>query len=431
MSSTLEGIEKSTATLKIEISPEEYSAAVKKAYNKNKKRFSIQGFRKGKVPKKIIEAHYGKGVFTEDAIEIVFPNAYKQALIDTAITPVTHPDLEQIEKISEEEGATFIVKVGVKPEIVLGDYEGAEIESMEPVISEEEIMAELEKTQEQNARLVTLEEGEVKDGSTVTIDYEGFLNGEPFIGGKDTDYDLIIGSGSFIPGFEEQLIGSKSDEDIDINITFPEEYHDENLKGKDVVFKVKIKGIREKELPKIDDEFAKDSSEFDTLAEMKADIEKALENSKKEQLKGAAEKKVVDYAIDNAKFDVPALMIEEEVSRNLENFEQQMSQQGLSLEDYFKYTNTKLEDFRNNQKKEAERNIRIELVLAQISEIKNIEVSEEELDQEIKNFANAYGKDFEEYKSSLQERMIEYIEANVKRRKTVEMMLDFAIVKAE
>lgn len=431
MSSTLEGIEKGTATLKIEISPDDYSAAVKKAYDKNKKKFAIQGFRKGKVPKKIIEAHYGKGVFTEDAIDIVFPEAYKQAITDTDINPVTRPDLERIEKISEEEGATFIVKVGVKPEIVLGDYKGAEIDSLDPVISEDEIMAELKKAQEQNARLITLEEGQVKDGSIATIDYEGFLNGEAFIGGKDTDHELTIGSGSFIPGFEEQLIGSKIGDQVEVNITFPEEYHAENLKGKDVIFKVMIKGIQEKELPEIDDEFAKDTSEFDTLAEMKADLEAGLKETRKEQLKGSEEMKVVDFAVDQAKFDVSDLMIEEEVDRNLENFENQMSQQGLSLKDYFKYTNTKIEDFRANLKTEAERNIRIELVLAQISDVENIEVSEDELDQEIRTFADAYGKDFEEYKSSLQERMIEYIEANVKRRKTVEMMLNSAVVKAE
>ncbi len=431
MSSTLESIEKGTATLRIEISPEDYSAAVKKAYDKNKKRFSIQGFRKGKVPKKIIEAHYGKGVFTEEAIDIVFPEAYKQALTDTDINPVTHPDLERIEKISEEEGATFIVKVGVKPEIVLGDYKGAEIDSLDPIISEDEIMAELKKTQEQNARLITLEEGQVKDGSIATIDYEGFLNDEAFIGGKDSDHELTIGSGSFIPGFEEQLIGAKIGDKLEVNITFPEDYHAENLKGKDVVFKVEIKGIQEKELPEIDDEFAKDTSEFDTLAEMKSDIEANLKETKKEQLKNAAEMKVVDFAVDQAEFDISDIMIEEEVDRNLDNFEKQMSQQGLSLDDYFKYTNTKVEDFRENLKKEAERNIRIELVLAQISDVEDIQAPEEDLDKEIKTFADAYGKDFEEYKSSLQERMIEYIEANVKRRKTIEMMLDAAVVKAE
>ncbi|WKY46394.1 trigger factor [Eubacteriaceae bacterium ES3] len=431
MSSTLESIEKSTATIKIEISPEEYSQAVKKAYDKNKKRFSVPGFRKGKVPKQVIESHYGKGIFMEDAIDIVFPSAYTKALEEIDINPVTRPDLEQIEKISEEEGATFIVKVGVKPEIVLGDYKGAEIDSLEPVISEEKIAAELEKMQDQNSRLVTLEEGEVKDGSVATIDYEGFLGDEPFVGGKDSDYDLKIGSQTFIPGFEEQLIGGKIGESLDVNVTFPEEYHAENLKGKDVVFKVQIKGIKEKELPVLDDEFAKDVSEFDTLEELKEDLTKKLFETEKEQLKGKAQSDVVEFALASAEFDVPDLMIEEEVDQNMQTFENQMSQQGLTLDDYFKYTNTSRVDFRNNLKGDAEKNIRVELVLATIGEVENVEVTEEEVDAEIKVFAEAYGKDFEEYKGSLQDRMIEYIEANVRRRKTIDMLLDAAVQKAE
>ncbi|MDI3535745.1 MAG: trigger factor [Eubacteriaceae bacterium] len=430
MSSTLESIEKSTATIKIEVSPEEYSQAVRKAYDKNRKRFSVPGFRKGKVPKQVIESHYGKGVFMEDAIDIVFPPAFTKAIEELELNPVTRPDLEQIEKISEEEGATFIVKVGVKPEIVLGDYKGAEIDSLEPVIDDKKIMAELQKMQDQNSRLITLEEGEVKDGSTATIDYEGFLGDEPFVGGKDSDYDLKIGSQTFIPGFEEQLIGAKIGESLDVNVTFPEDYHAENLKGQDVVFKVAIKGIKEKELPELDDEFAKDISEFDTLEEYKADLSKKLFDSEKEELKGKAQSDAVEFALNAAEFDVPYLMIEEEVDQTMQNFENQMSQQGLTLDDYFKYTNTNREDFRNNLKGDAEKNIRIELVLATIGEVENIAVSEEEIDEEIKVFAEAYGKDFEEYKNSIQDRMKEYIEANVKRRKTVDLLVDAAVVKA-
>jgi trigger factor len=366
----------------------------------------------------------------EDAIDIVFPPAFTKAIEELELNPVTRPDLEQIEKISEEEGATFIVKVGVKPEIVLGDYKGAEIDSLEPVIDDEKIMAELQKMQDQNSRLITLEEGEVKDGSTATIDYEGFLGDEPFVGGKDSDYDLKIGSQTFIPGFEEQLIGAKIGESLDVNVTFPEDYHAENLKGQDVVFKVAIKGIKEKELPELDDEFAKDVSEFDTLDELKEDLSKKLFETEKEQLKGKAQSDVVEFALNAAEFDVPYLMIEEEVDQTMQNFENQMSQQGLTLDDYFKYTNTNREDFRNNLKGDAEKNIRIELVLATIGEVENIAVSEEEIDEEIKVFAEAYGKDFEEYKNSIQDRMKEYIEANVKRRKTVDLLVDAAVVKA-
>lgn len=430
MSTTVESIEKNIATLKIEIGPEEFSKAVKKSYDKNKKRFSVPGFRKGKVPKKVIEAYYGQGVFLEDAIDFAFPSAYDGALKETEIKPVTRPDLENIEKISEEEGATFIVKVGVKPEITLGEYKGAEINSLEAVITEEEMAAELAKLQDQNSRLITLDEGEVKDGSTTTIDYEGFLDNEPFVGGKDSDYELVIGSGTFIPGFEEQLIGAKMGEETTVNVTFPEDYHAEGLKGKSVIFKVLVKGIKDKELPVLDDEFAKDTSEFDTLEELKADLEKKLLETKKNQLKGAAESQAVTFAVDNAEVEIPYLMVEEEVDRNLENFEMQMKQQGISLEDYFKFTNVNKEDFRENLKADAERNIKIELVLSKIIEVENIEVTEDAVDEEIKVYADAYGHDFEEYKKNLQERMLDYIRTNVQRRKAIEMLVEAGKAKA-
>lgn len=429
MSATVESIEKNIATLKIEISPEDYSKAVKKSYDKNKKRFSVPGFRKGKVPKTVIESYYGKNVFMEDAIDFAFAPAYTSALEEIEIKPVTRPDLENIEKISEAEGATFIVKVGVKPEITLGEYKGAEVDSLDAVISEDEIAAELTKMQDQNARLITLETGEVKDGATVTIDYEGLLEEVPFEGGKGADYDLVIGSGSFIPGFEEQLIGAKLGEETTVNVSFPEEYHAENLKGKAVVFKVLVKGIKEKELPALDDEFAKDTSEFDTLDELKADIEGRLKEAKSVELKKAAEIAAVNFAVDNATIDIPYLMVEEEVDRNLESFESQMKQQGISLDDYFKFTNVNRDDFRNNLKEDAERNIRTELVLSRIGEVEALEAIEAEMDEEIKVFADAYGHDFEEYKKGLQERMLDYIKANIIRRKTVEMLVDVAITK--
>lgn len=429
MSATVESIEKNIATLKIEISPEDYSKAVKKSYDKNKKRFSVPGFRKGKVPKTVVESYYGKNVFMEDAIDFAFAPAYASALEETEINPVTRPDLENIEKISEQEGATFIVKVGVKPEIKLGEYKGAEVESLEATISEEEITEELEKMRDQNARLVTLETGEVKDGNTVTIDYEGFLGDEPFEGGKDTDHDLIIGSGTFIPGFEEQLIGTKLGENVVVNVTFPDEYHAENLKGQSAVFKVLVKGIKEKELPALDDEFVKDTSEFDTLDELKADIKTRLKDAKTAELRKAAEIAAVNFAVENAEVDVPYLMIEEEVDNNLKNFESQMQQQGLSLDDYFKYTNVNREEFRDNLKADAERNIKTELILSKIGEVETLDATEAEMDEEIKVFADAYGHDFEEYKKGLQERMLDYIKANIIRRKTVEMLVDVAVTK--
>jgi trigger factor len=283
--------------------------------------------------------------------------------------------------------------------------------------------------QDQNARLVTLETGEVKDGATVTIDYEGFLNDEPFLGGKDTDHDLVIGSGSFIPGFEEQLIGVKIGEETTVNVTFPDEYHAENLKGQAVVFKVAVKGIKEKELPELDDDFAKDTSEFDTLEELKADVEARLKAAKTAELRKAAEIAAVNFAVENTEIDVPYLMIEEEVDNNLQNFESQMKQQGISLDDYFKFTNVNRDEFRENLKEDAERNIKTELILSKIGEMEALEATEEEVDEEIKVFADAYGHDFEEYKKGLQERMLDYIKANIIRRKTVDMLVDAATTK--
>lgn len=430
MSATVESIEKNIATLKIEINPEEFSKAVKKSYDKNKKRFSVQGFRKGKAPKKVIESYYGQGVFLEDAIDFAFPDAYTAALKETEIKPVTRPDLEKIEKMTEAEGATFIVKVGVKPEIKLGEYKGAEIESLKAVISDDEIAEELGKMKEKNGRLITLEEGVVEDGVTAIIDYEGFYNDVPFDGGKGVDHELVIGSGSFIPGFEEALIGAKIGEEATVNITFPEDYHAEELKGKPVIFKTMVKSIKVKELPELDDEFAKDTSEFDTLDELKDDTKKRLIETKEKELKSVAETAAVNFAVDNAEIEIPYLMVEEEVDRNIENFEQQMKQQGISLEDYFKFANVNRDDFRNNLKVDAERNIKIELVLSKIGEIEAQEVSEDELDEEIKVYADAYNKEFEEYKKTLDERMIEYIKVNVQRRKSVEMIVESAIEKA-
>lgn len=428
MSAKVLETEKNIATLEIVIEKDDFQAAMKQSYNKNKKYFSVQGFRKGKAPRKIIEAHYGKGVFLEDAIDFAFPKAYKAALDDTKIEAVTRPELDKVDDVSDD-GATFIVKVGVKPAVVVKDYKGAEIESLEAVVSDEDIAAKLAEMQNQNARIISDEEAQAKTGDTVDIDYEGFVNDEPFIGGKDEGYSLELGSNTFIPGFEEQLVGVKTGDEVEVKVTFPEEYHAENLKGQDAIFKVKVNEVKVKELPELDDEFAKDVSEFDTLEELKADTAEKLKEQKTQMLRQKAEQAVIENAVNNAELEVPYIMIEEEADRSMESMEQQMKGQGITLDDYFKYTGSTREDFRENMKPEAEKNIKVDLVLAEIAEAEKIEVTEEEMDAEIKVYADAFNHNFEEYKKTVDDRMREYLDANIKRKKTVDFLVDAASQK--
>lgn len=429
MSAKILGTEKNVVTMELTIAAEDFTAAINQAYQKNKKYFSIQGFRKGKAPRKIIEAHYGKGVFVEDAIDFAFPGAYKDALEETKIKAVTRPTLEKVEKVDEAEGAIFIVKVGVKPEVTLKDYKGAEINKLEPEMTEEDIAAKLAEMQNQNARIISDDEAAAKLGDTVIIDYEGFVDDEPFIGGKDEGHSLELGSNTFIPGFEDQLVGAKKDDAVDVKVTFPEEYHADNLAGKDAVFKVVVKEVQVKELPVLDDEFAKDVSEFDTLDELKADISEKLKEEKTRALRADAERAVIEFAIENAELEVPDLMIEEEVDRSMESMEQQMKAQGISLDDYFKFTGSSREDFRENMKPDAEKNIKMELVLADIAEAEEMAVTEEEMDAEIKVYADAFNHEFEAYKETVDDRMREYLDANIKRKKTVDFLVDAAVQK--
>lgn len=420
--------EKNTVTVEITVSAEDFQKAINQAYNKNKKHYSVPGFRKGKVPRKIIEVNYGKGVFYEDAIDFAFPDAYKNALEELKIEPVTRPAMEEVKEIGDD-GAVFVITVGLKPDVKLNDYKGAEIESLEATITDEDVDTEIKKMAEKNARIITDENAEAKKGDTVVIDYEGFSDGVAFDGGKGDDYALELGSNTFIPGFEDQLIGTKAGQDIEVTVTFPEEYHSEELAGKEAKFNTKIKEVQVKELPEIDDEFAKDVSEFDTLEELKADSAKKLEETKKTELRRAAETKVLEHAIENAEIDIPGLMIEEETERTLEGYSRQMQGQGITLEDYFKFSGTTLEQFKENMRPDVERNIKTELVLSAVAEAESIEATEEELDEEIKVYADAYQKEFDEFKETVNETMADYMKADIKRRKAIDSLIDAAKVK--
>ncbi len=420
--------EKNIVSVEITVSAEDFQKAIKQSYNKNKKHFTIQGFRKGKAPRKLIEAHYGKGVFYEDAIDFAFPGAYKDALEELKIEPVTRPELQEVKEASED-GAVFIVNIGLKPAATLGEYKGAEIESLEAVITDEDIEAEITRMAGMNARIITDENAEAKKGDTVIIDFVGSIDGVPFDGGAGRDYTLELGSNVFVPGFEDQLVGAKAGEEIDVKVTFPEDYHQEDVAGKDAVFKTTIKEVQVKELPEIDDEFAKDVSEFDTLGELKVSVAEKLKEQKTAELRRSAENKVIDFAVQNAEIEIPYLMVEEELDRTLDTYDRQLSSQGLSLNDYLGYMGSNVEQFREGMKADVERNIKADFVLTEIAETEKLEPTEEELEEEIKRYAASMQQDFEEFKKTVNETMESYMKTDIKRRKAIDFLVDAAQVK--
>ncbi|SDO70312.1 trigger factor [Eubacterium maltosivorans] len=420
--------EKNIVSVEITVSAEDFQKAIKQSYNKNKKYFTVQGFRKGKAPRKLIEAHYGKGVFYEDAIDFAFPGAYKDALEELKIEPVTRPELQEVKEASED-GAVFIVNIGLKPAATLGEYKGAEIESLEAVITDEDIDAEITRMAGMNARIITDENAEAKKGDTVIIDFVGSIDGVPFDGGAGRDYTLELGSNVFVPGFEDQLVGAKAGEEIDVKVTFPEDYHQEDVAGKDAVFKTTIKEVQVKELPEIDDEFAKDVSEFDTLDELKVSVAEKLKEQKTTELRRSAENKVIDFAVQNAEIEIPYLMVEEELDRTLDTYDRQLSSQGLSLNDYLGYMGSNVEQFREGMKADVERNIKADFVLTEIAETEKLEPTEEELEEEIKRYAASMQQDFEEFKKTVNETMESYMKTDIKRRKAIDFLVDAAQVK--
>ena len=389
MSLQVEKLEKNMVKLTIEASAEEFDAAIEKAYQKNKGKINIKGFRKGHAPRAIIEKMYGVGVFYEDAANFVIPTAYEKAAKESGLEIVSQPEIDvvQIEKGKE---FIFTATVAVKPEVTLGDYKGIEVEKQEIEVTEEEVNAELDRVREQNSRTINVEDRAVEDGDMTVIDFEGFVDGVAFEGGKGTDYPLTIGSHSFIDTFEEQLIGKKVGEEVEVNVTFPAEYHAENLAGKPAMFKVTVKEIKVKELPELNDDFAKDVSEFDTLAEYKEDVKKAIVDRKEKAAKTAKEDAIVNKIIENATMEIPDAMINAQVNQMANEFAQRIQAQGLSVEQYFQFTGMDSAKFLENLKPQAIKRIESRLVLEAIVKAENIEVSEEELNKEIEDMAAAY-----------------------------------------
>ena len=402
MSVQVEKLEKNMAKLTIEVSADELEKAIEKVYQKQKKSISIPGFRKGKVPRAMVEKMYGKEVFYEDAANELIPAAYEKAYDECGESIVSTP---KVDVVQIEAGKPFIftAEVALKPEVTLGAYKGIEVDKVEVTVSDEEVNAEIDRERERNARSISVSDRAVQDKDQTVIDFEGFVDGVAFQGGKGENYPLTIGSGAFIPGFEEQLIGKNIGEECDVNVTFPEEYHAEDLAGKAAVFKVTVKEIKEKQLPELDDEFAAEVSEFDTLAEYKEDVKKNLTEKREKDVKNAKEDAVVDAIIENATMDIPEAMIETQQRQMIQEFAQNIQMQGLSIEQYFQFTGLTPEAMMEQVKPQAEKRIKSRLVLEAVAKAENITVSEEDFDKEVAKMAEMYQMEADKVKESIGE----------------------------
>ena len=397
MSLQVEKLEKNMAKLTIEASAEDFEKAIQKVYLKARGRINIPGFRKGKAPRKLIEKMYGTGVFYEDAANDLIPTAYAEALKDCDLEIVSRPEIN-VTQIESGKPFIFTAEVAVKPEVTLGEYKGVEVEKSDVEVTDEDINKEVDKERENNSRTIDVDDRAVENGDIIKLDFDGSVDGVPFAGGKAENYTLTIGSGSFIPGFEDQLIGTKIGEDKDVTVTFPEDYHEKSLAGKEAVFKCKVNAITVKELPDADDEFASEVSEFETLAEYKEDIKKKLTEKKEKKARAKKEAQAVEKAVENATMEIPDAMIDTQVQSMMEDFARRMQSQGLSLEQYFQFTGMDAKKMHDQMKPEALKRIQNSLVLEAVAKAENIEISDEKVDEEIAKMAEAYKMEVEKLK---------------------------------
>ena len=426
MSLQVEKLEKNMAKLTIEVSAEDLDKAMEKAYQKQKSRISLPGFRKGKAPRKMIESMYGKGVFMEDAVNSLVPQEYTKALGECDLEIVSQPEIN-VTQMEPGKALIFTADVAVKPEVTLGDYKGVEVPKSEIAVTDEEVDAEVKKEQDKNARTVAVEDRAAANGDITTIDFEGFVDGVAFEGGKGTDYALTLGSGTFIPGFEDQLVGANTGDHVEVKVTFPEEYQAKELAGKEAVFQCDVKKIETKEVPELDDEFAKDVSEFDTLAEYKEDVKKNLTEKKEKEARTAKENAAVDKAIENAQMDIPELMTKTECRQMMDDFSRRMQQQGLSMEQYFQFTGQSMDKMMEDMKPQALKRIQTRLVLEKVAEAENIQPSEEEITEEIQKMADAYKMEADKIREAIGESGLEQMKKDMAVQKAVTVIADAAV----
>ena len=428
MSVQVEKLEKNMAKLTIEVSSEEFEKAIAKAYKKNKNKISMPGFRKGKAPRAMIEKMYGKGIFYEDAANSIIPDAYADAAKESELEIVAQPEID-VTQIESGKPFIFTATVALKPEVTLGEYKGIEVEKKEVEVTDEEVDTEINRVRESNARMIDIDDRAAQDGDTVVIDFDGYVDGKQFEGGKAEDYSLVLGSHSFIDNFEEQLEGKNIGEDVTVNVTFPENYQAEELQGKPAEFKVKIKEIKVKELPELDDDFAQDVSNFDTIAEYKEDLKKKLAENKEEALKREREETVIGKIIENAQMDIPEQMVEAQTRQMTQEFAQRLSSQGLSIDQYMQFTGLTPQKMIEELKPQALKRIQSRLVLEAVVAAENIETSEDELNKEIENMASMYQMEVDKLKEVIGEEEKKQISLDLAVQKAVEMVTSAAVEK--
>lgn len=428
MSLQVEKLEKSMAKLTIEVSADDLEKALQSAYKKQKNKIAIPGFRKGKVPRQMIEKMYGAAVFYDDAANELIPKAYSEAYDACEEDIVSRPEIDVVQ-IEKGKPFIFTATVALKPEVTLGEYKGLEVEKVSTDVTEEEVLARIQEEAEKNARQITVEDRPVQDGDEVILDYEGFVDGVAFEGGKGENYPLTIGSGSFIPGFEEQLIGVEAGAKKEIHVTFPEEYHAEELKGKEAVFKCTVHEIKAKELPEIDDEFASEVSEFDTLEEYKEDIRKQLTEKKAAEGREKQEDAAVEQAVKNAQYELPEAMIETQVAQMADSFTQRIRSQGLTMEQYFQFTGLSAEKLLEDMRPQAVKSIETRLVLEAIVKAENIEVSDERFDEEIEKMAENYGMESDKLKEYMGEKEQKQMKEDIAVQEAITFLVEHAVEK--
>ncbi|MCX7884373.1 MAG: trigger factor [Caloramator sp.] len=424
MNTKLERLEKNVIKLEITVPAQNFQEALKKSYTKNVGKYNIPGFRKGKAPMAIIEKYYGVGVFYEDAVQFVCDETYPKAIEENDIVPVDYPEID-IVQIGKDTDFIYIAKVTVKPEVKLSEYKGIEAKKVEYPVTDEDVNSQLNIMREKNARIITKESGKVENKDIAVIDFEGFIDGTPFEGGKGENYELTIGSGTFIPGFEDQLIGASKGDTVDVNVTFPEEYHEETLKGKPALFKVTIKEVKFKELPELDDEFAKDVSEFDTLEELKQDIRKKKEEANSERAKREYEDEVVKKVVEASEVEIPEVMIEKEIDYLMNDLNYRLKYQGLDIKQYAQLMGTTVEDMRKELKETAHYRVKSQLVLEAIAKAEGIKADEEEIEKKAEEMAKYYGsKDIDKMKEVILKTEKSIIEEEIVNNKVIDFIVE-------